>query len=250
MRRLQLMQRLDPRTKLLLVVLISTMAILFTDILWLAALFCSTLLFLFLGGMGPSFLAAKMKRFLFLFLALLVIQSIFSPAGEPLLAVGSLNIITTGGIVKGLSVILRMLVIISSAMILLTSDSMDLVLGFVHLRIPYEIAFMVLLAMRFLPVLEEEIRDALVAVQLRGVNIKEIPLGQKIKIYTYIFMPVVVSSLLKAKQTAIAMEARAFRAYERRTYLKELTLQKADYALMVVVLLAGIALFTIYFTGR
>ena len=49
----------------------------------------------------------------------------------------------------------------------------------IRFGVPYEIAFMVLMAIRFLPVLGEEVRDALTAIQLRGVKIKEIPLGQK-----------------------------------------------------------------------
>jgi len=244
------MQRLDPRSKLLLVVVVTTLAILYTDVKWLFGLFVISLLFLYLGGTDTTFIISKTKRFFPLFITLLVIQSIFSPAGEPLLTLGSVHVVTLGGIVKGISVILRMLIVISSAMILLTSSSMKLVLGLIRLKIPYEIAFMVLLAMRFLPVLGEEVRDALVAIQLRGVKIKEIPLGEKVRVYTYIFMPVIVSSLLKAKKTAIAMEARAFRAYERRSYLYELSLRRVDYLFMINVLLISSGLSVLYYLGR
>ncbi len=250
MLQLQLMQQLDPRSKFLIVVVISTLAIIITDPLWLAALLLCTLCLLFVGGMGPSFLISRLKRFLSLFVALLVIQSIFAPAGETLISIGSLSLITTGGIIKGVSVVLRMLIVVSSAMILLTANSMDMVLGFVRLKVPYEIAFMVLLAMRFLPVLVEEVQDTLIAIQLRGVKIKEIPLGQKMKIYTSIFVPLVVSSLLKARKTAIAMEARAFRAYDRRTYLNELSLGRMDYAVMTGTIIAGIISCFIYMIGR
>ena len=246
----QLMHQLDPRTKLALVVAISTLSIVVTSVLWQLGLLLTSLMLLLLAGIGPARVFTRLRRFVILFVTLLLIQSIFSPAGEPLLTVGSVHLITTGGILKGVSVILRMLTIVSSAMLLTTSKPMDLVHGLIRLKIPYEIAFMVLLAMRFLPVLVEEVRDVLTAIQLRGVKLKKIPLGQKVRVYTYIFMPVVVSALLKAKKTAVAMEARAFRAYEKRTYLDELTLNRADYAVMTVALLAGCGLGTIYVLGR
>lgn len=247
---MQCLQKLDPRTKMVLVVVISTLSVIITDVLWLLALLLVSLLLLLLAGMGPAMLFSRLKRFFYLFLVLLVIQSIFSPAGTPLVTVGNIHLVTVGGILKGVAVILRMLIIISSAMLLLTARPMELVLGLIRLKIPYEIAFMVLLAIRFLPVLVEEVRDALTAIQLRGVNIKEIPLGQKIRVYTYIFMPVVVSALLKAKKTAVAMEARAFRAYPRRTYLDELALSGGDYAAITAALLFGLGVGTVYFLGR
>ena len=247
---MKLLQKLDPRTKIVLVLVISTLSILITGVLWLVGLLAATLLLLLLGGMKPGEIFSRLKRFLFLFVALLVIQSIFSPAGAPLLTVGGIHLVTTGGILKGISVILRMLTIISSAMLLLTSSPMDLVLGLIRFKVPYEIAFMVLMAIRFLPVLGDEVRDALTAIQLRGVKIKEIPLGQKIKVYTYIFLPVTASALLKAKKTAIAMEARAFRAFPRRTYLDELHLCGRDYAVMALALVAGLGYCSAYFLVR
>lgn len=72
-----------------------------------------------------------------------------------------------------------MLIIISSALLLLTAKPMELVLGLIRLKIPYEIAFMVLLAIRFLPVLVEEVQDALTAIQLRGSRSRRSPWARK-----------------------------------------------------------------------
>ncbi|NLY39253.1 MAG: energy-coupling factor transporter transmembrane protein EcfT [Firmicutes bacterium] len=247
---MKLLQKLDPRTKIVLVMVISTLSILMNEVLWLAGLLAAAYLMLFLGGMKPGEVFPRLKRFLFLFVALLVIQSIFSPSGAPLITVGEIHLVTTGGVLKGIAVILRMLIIVTSAMMLLTSSPMELVLALIRFGVPYEIAFMVLMAIRFLPVLGEEVRDALTAIQLRGVKIKEIPLGQKIKVYTYIFMPVTASALLKAKKTAIAMEARAFRAFPRRSYLDELHLRGRDYAVMALALAAGLGCCSAYFLVR
>lgn len=250
MRAMNLAQRFDPRTKIILVVVISTLSVVITDPLWLFGLFALSLALLCLSGMRLLEVFSRLRRFLFLFAALLVIQSIFTSTGEPLITIGEITLVTTGGVLRGTAVVLRMLTVISSALLLLSSQPMDLVLGLIRLRVPYEIAYMVLLAIRFLPVLGEEVKDALTAIQLRGVNINKIPLGRKVRVYTYIFMPVVVSALMKARQTAMVMEARAFRAYPRRTYLDELILKPADYAVMTAALLAGAGLCSIYFLGR
>jgi energy-coupling factor transport system permease protein len=42
-------------------------------------------------------------------------------------------------------------------------------------RIPYEIAFMVSVAIRFLPLLTDEIKNVVTAVQLRGIELDKIP---------------------------------------------------------------------------
>ncbi|MGB4242978.1 MAG: energy-coupling factor transporter transmembrane component T [Dethiobacteria bacterium] len=247
---IKFVEKLDPRTKIVLVVVISTLSIIITDVLWLAGLLLLSLLLLFMAGFSPASIFSRFRRFLYLFLVLLIVQSIFAPSGEPIITIGGIQLVTMGGLLKGVAVVVRMLIIISSALLLLTAKPMELVLGLIRLKIPYEIAFMVLLAIRFLPVLVEEVQDALTAIQLRGVKIKEIPLGQKIKVYTYIFMPVVVSALMKAKKTAISMEARAFRAYPHRTYLEELKLKSFDYATIAAALLFGAGLGAAYFMGR
>ena len=73
-------------------------------------------------------------------------------------------------------------------MIIMTSHSRDYVLALVQLKIPYEIAFMVLVSLRFLPVFIEEIKDTLVAMQLRGLTCKEYPGGTRLN-FTRTFLP-------------------------------------------------------------
>jgi len=160
-----------------------------------------------------------------------------------------MNIITYGGIEKGITVVLRLFVVIASAMILTTSPADKIILGLVKLKVPYEIAFMVLLAVRFLPVLADEFIDVMTAIQLRGVDIKKIPPGQKLRVYAYILMPVVAGAVMRAKKTAVAMEARAFRAYPKRTYINDLDITLRDYLIIIFFLIFGIA-FYLYYIAR
>jgi len=242
-----LLREIDPRAKLVATLVLSTLAILVQDIVSLFGLFLCTLVFLAFFKVNIWALYPRIKKFLPLFLGLLVIQSIFSPSGMTLISVAGIKIITYGGIEKGITVVLRLFVVISAAMILTTSSAEKIILGLVKLRIPYEIAFMVLLAIRFLPVLVEEFTDVMTAIQLRGVEIEKIPLSKKLRVYTYILMPVVAGAIIRAKKTAIAMEARAFRAYPKRTYINDLTITRRDYLIIMFFLIFGIVFYLIYF---
>jgi len=238
--------KFDPRARLAAVAVLSTLAIAIKDVAWLAGLVAVTFLLLSLGRFDPGRVLPRLRRFGPLFLALLVVQSIFAPAGRPLLTVAGIALVTMHGLIAGISIVLRLVIIVLSAAFIGSTDPMELVLGLVKLRVPYEIAFMVLLAIRFLPVLMEEVQDALTAIQLRGVDLPRIPPGAKLKLYTSIFLPVVAGALLRARKTAVAMEARAFRAYPQRTYLDELVMQRSDVLLTVMSLLFGILYYLLY----
>ena len=99
-----------------------------------------------------------------------------------------------------------------SALILLTGESRDYLPALVQMKIPYEIAFMVMAAVHFLPMLKEEAMDVYYSVQLRGTEIANAPLPKKLRAFSKICMPILVGAINRAKQMSIAMEARGFRS--------------------------------------
>ncbi|TEB08077.1 Energy-coupling factor transporter transmembrane protein EcfT [Pelotomaculum schinkii] len=235
------MTGLDPRTKIVIIICLSTLAVFLNEPRPLLLLFVFTLVVLLLMRINFFRMVMRFKKLLPLLLLMLIIQSVFTAGGEVMLSFQGVNILTTNGIHSSLSILFRLLTFFSSAMIILTSNSKDYVLALVQLKIPYEIAFMVLVALRFLPVFIEEIKDTLVAMQLRGVDLQRIPWRHKIKFYTHLFAPLLSSVMLKAYQLAITMEARAFRVYRRRTYLRLLQYRVADYVVMGFFVIATIA---------
>lgn len=226
----------DPRTKLAAILCITTLAVLYNAPGPLCLLLIASVILLLFFRIDLRRAWGYLRPFLYLFMLLFVIQVIFSPGGEVLLAVGRVPLITGRGLEAGASVVLRLLVVITVAVLLTTATSRDFVLGLVQLRIPYEVAFMVEVAMRFLPVFREELANVVTAVQLRGVDLKKVPWGQKMELYRSLLFPVVYGALLKARQLSDAMEARGFRAYPRRTYLRRLQLQTLDYTIMLLLL--------------
>lgn len=237
-----MLQYLDPRTKLIISFCISLLAIIYNQPVQLFFLLIFT--YLFTGLFGVNFLKTinRFRIFIPLLLVLLIVQSIFAPSGQIILQVGNIPFLTMGGINLGLSVLLRMLILLCSALFIMTGTPQDLVLGLVQWRIPYEIAFMAVLGLGFIPLFKDEVKDAFIAVQLRGREVKKGSIREGLTLLSAIFFPLVYGVLVKAHKMTIAMEARGFRAYKTRTYLRRLTLQRTDYLLMFFFLFSTCAL--------
>lgn len=119
-----------------------------------------------------------------------------------------------------------------------TTQPQKMLLGLVRLKIPYGIAFMVVTALRFLPILIAEFFTVIEAQKLKGFN----PLTLKglftglLKILT----PVLANSVRRAGVLSASVESRAFRAYPTRTYLKELRYSAFDIGIMTIFLVGSL----------
>ena len=236
--------KIDPRTKLLLILILSTLAIIYKQLLFLSLIFIISVLIALLMRSNLKSIVIKLKRLLGAIFAIALIQSFFIKAGTPIVKIGNLSLLTDFGIYKSIEFILRLGIIISSCSILTTSTSREIVQALVQLHIPYEIAFMVSIAIRFLPVFKDEMTDMIIAIQLRGIDLKKVKIKNKIRIYRYIFLPIVTNSLIKAKELSVAMEMRGFRAYPHRTSYNILLMSGLDY-LIVSMSLVSVAMLII-----
>ncbi len=239
--------KLDPRTKLAMVMSLSSMGILMNDIGIMLGIFCITIIILKLLKVSLLKILIKLKRILYMVVVLVIIQSIFVKGGNPILELGSLTVISDLGLQKSAAFLLRIGIVIASASILTTASYRDIVQGLVQWKMPYEIAFMVSVAIRFLPTFMEEFRDASVALQLRGVDFEKIPFRKKLTVYSYLFFPVVSNAILKAQELSIAMEARAFRAYPFRTSYLVLKMKPLDYIITTVSFITAVTGITWYY---
>ncbi len=234
--------KLDPRTKMVMAICLSSLALIYDTPGRLLLLLAATMALLLFFRFNPGAVWGYLKPFLSLMFFLFVIQSIFSPGGAVLLAAGPVPLVTSQGLSAGASVVLRIMVVTAAAMLFTTFSSRDFILGLVQWKVPYELAFMVAIAICFLPVFRDEMINVVTAVQLRGVELKKVPWGKKTAMYRRLFFPIVFGAMLKAQQLAVAMEARGFRAYPRRTYLRRLDLRRADYVSMLLSLAVTLTL--------
>ena len=194
-------------------------------------LFITALLCLMFGRAGIR-VFFRAKWLLWFFVLMAIIQSVFNPEG---------------GVVLAVCFLCRMAVIIFSAGIMAEAGSRAMIQGLIAIKVPYEIAFMTTCALSFLPMIAADMRDSLTALELRGVEIKKLSLKRKVRVYTYLVIPVLEGIVVKAKELSCAMEMRAFRAYNKRTSYVILSLTAKDYAIMAFSLAAFAAGLVVYF---
>jgi len=233
--------KLDVRTKLFFAAIFSTLALAYQNPLILALLLAMNILLL-LWLRAPLYLFWGIRKFIVLYLILIVIQSLFVKSGAPLLSIGSFSLVTTGGVVYGFSIVLRFLVLIGSGLIILNCNTGELLLALVKMRVPYEIVFMIQLGIRFIPVLIAEMGNIFTAIQLRGVDLRKVYKRKVVRVYTGIFMPLLYGILQKAEQLSILLELRGFRRMPDRTYYRSISMGRLDYGIILVS-----ALLTVFF---
>jgi len=233
---------IDPRTKLFLVLCISTIGLISRDVLILFSITIVGIIISKIFGGNFFVLIKKIKKLLYVFFFIIIIQSIFTRQGNPVIVIGGFEIVTDLGLNRALGYMFRVLIIIISGVIISTSSERNTIQGIVQLGLPYEFAFMTAVGIKFLPLLIEEFKDTYMAIQLRGINIMKLPIWERFKITSYIFIPVVASALNKAKKLSISVESRAFRAYDRRTSITSLKLKYKDYLIILISLTTAFAL--------
>lgn len=239
------MMNLDPRTRIIIVFIVSSAAIILKEVKSLMLLLAFTLVICILSSVPLKKATMRLRKLWYVFIVLAIIQSIFTQGSDALLTLGSIRLLTTKGLEAGISIILRMSIIIYSALIIIIASPLDMVYGLAAMKMPQEIGFMVLLAIKFLPLIRDEFIDSITAVQLAGADLKKIPLGKKISLYTYILTPSVTKALRRARYISLSMECRGFRAYPTRTYYCKLKLKKFDYTIMAATIASIIAIILI-----
>ena len=230
---------------MLFIVLTSTLSVLASNVYWLLLVFLLTLLLNIVFRLNPLKTLYRMRRLVSMIIFIAFFQSLTTSGGRPIITLLGANIVTSKGLVDSLSFVLRMGNIMLAVMLGTKHDSRDMIDGLAKLKIPYELAFMTGIALKFIPLFGQEFADRIKAVSLRGINIKKLKLSKKIKIYSHILVPAISGSIIKSRDIASSMETRGFRAYPDRTNLRVLKLKLADYIAMIIA--SSIFLLIIYF---
>ena len=239
--------RLDPRTKLILLVLY--IIALFQAKGWVSY---AVILVLTFTAMAVSHIRLKnifkgLKPMLFI-IVLTALLNIFYTSGTP---VREGWIITWEGLDRAVKMILRITLLITGTFLLTyTTSPMALTDGLERLmsplkkiRVPvHEITLMMSMALRFIPTLIEETDKIMSAQRARGADFETGSLVSRAKALIPILVPLFVSAFRRADELAIAMESRCYHGGEGRTRMKQLQFRGIDIAALILggVLLAGL----------
>lgn len=239
-----MIQSLDPRMKLFTIIIITTLALVFVDPLWMFGLALTAVLLDVLLGANFTVFFRRMRKFTHLLLIIILVQIVFVRTGTPVLSINNFTLIYNDGLMRGVNTGLRYFIILCSAAVMAGENSRRVIASLTQMKVPYMFAFMLMITLRFLPVFMESFTDAMTSIQLRGVELKKVKIGKKIKLYSYLLLPVVAEAIIKSQDLSIAMEARGFGAMKKRTTYFVVHMQKLDYLyfLLFTCVSAGVCL--------
>ena len=239
--------RLDPRTKLLLVIIY--IVGLFNANGWASYAFVIliTALSMAISKIKPKS-ALKGLKPLVIIIILTAVLNIFYTGGTPIIEGW---IITWEGIARAVMMSLRIiLLIVGTFMLTYTTspialtDGLEIMLNpLKKIKIPvHEMSMMMSMALRFIPTLIEETDKIMSAQKARGADFETGNLIQRAKALLPLLVPLFVSAFRRADELAVAMECRCYHGDEGRTRMKQLTWCTRDTLAMVwsALVLAGV----------
>lgn len=243
------MKKIDPRVRLLIIICITTLAIIYQSTIYMLVLsLLSILLTMVLKG-DLGLVARRLKKIIYLLVSISVVQVIFVRTGFVVLNIDNFVLVYSDGLFRGLNSAMRFFIIICSAAIVTGDSSRRMTASLSAMNIPYSFVFMLMTALRFIPIFTSSFSDAMTAIRLRGVEPKKIKMGKKIKLYSNLLLPVVADAVIKAQNIAVSMEARGFRSQKERTQYLQLKLSKIDIAAIFVICLVFTSALYIYMKG-
>ena len=234
--------RLDPRTKLILVVLY--IIALFNAKGWGSYLLVTavTVICMTVSHISPKNIFKGLKPMLFI-IALTAILNIFYTQGTP---IREGWIVTWEGIERAVKMMLRITLLIVGTFLLTyttspmaLTDGLELLLKPLNkLKVPvHEMTLMMSMALRFIPTLIEETDKIMSAQKARGADFETGNLIEPAKALLPILVPLFVSAFRRADELAIAMESRCYHGGEGRSRMKQLRFCTRD----IIALILGCA---------
>jgi len=186
-----------------------------------------------------------LRLFAFTALLLFVTQVFFAQADAPLLRLGPLRV-TEAGIARGIATAGRLLsVILLSYLFVLTTEPNDLGYALMRAGLPYRYGFMLITALRLVPLFEQEAQTVYQAQLARGIVYDRGGIKRFFTLARQFFLPLLVSAMSKVDALAVSMEGRCFGKYPRRTFLREVAFTRRDGVALGVLLIAMFAVIAV-----
>ena len=237
--------RLDPRTKLLMVVVY--IVALFLAKWWVSygVMLAFLVTAVVLSRIKPKALFRGLKP-LIVIMVFTALINLFYSDGEVLVKFWIFRI-TREGIVQAAFLVLRIMMLVTGTFLMtyttspiaLTDGMESLLSPLKKLHFPvHELSMMMSIALRFIPTLIEETDKIISAQKARGADFESGNIFRRAKALVPILVPLFVSAFRRADELATAMECRCYHGDEDRTKLKQLHYRARD----IITLLLGAAL--------
>lgn len=236
--------KLDPRVKIVCTLLYLVSLFLYNSLLGYIVGIAFLGFCVKLAKVPFKYMTKGLKPILMLLMITVCFNLFLTPGGATLFAVGPLKV-TEKGLTTAVYMAIRLVfLIMGSSLMTLTTTPNQLTDGIEKLLKPlniikvpvHEIAMMMSIALRFIPILLEETDKIMKAQIARGADLENGKLIQRVKAMVPIFVPLFVSAFRRANDLAMAMEARCYRGGDGRTKMKPLVYDKRDFVAYTVMI--------------
>ena len=228
--------RLDPRTKIICTMLLIIAVFVGKTFICLGACAAFILTVSLLAKIPFLKLIKGLKPVVALVIITFILNIFFYSKGDVLISFWIIKI-TSGGLERALFMALRLiLLVLSASLMTFTTSPIRLTDGIESLLKPltfvgfpaHEIAMMMSIALRFIPILSQEADKIMKAQSARGACFDSGSLIKRARNMVALLIPLLVSSFMRADELAMAMEARCYHGGKGRTKYKELHYAACD----------------------
>lgn len=245
--------RLDPRVKLICTLLYLISLFLFSSIPGYLVATIFLICVIHISKVPFSYIVKGLKPVIMLLMITVLFNLFLTRQGDVLFHAWIFTI-TEGGLRTAVYMAIRLVyLIIGSSLMTFTTTPNELTDGIeavlhplnkIHVPV-HEIAMMMSIALRFIPILLEETDKIMKAQLARGADFESGNILQRAKSMVPILVPLFVSAFRRANDLAMAMEARCYRGGDGRTKMKPLLYKSRDYAAYIIVIAYVVAVVAI-----
>jgi len=249
-----LIHRLDPRTKLIMLVVYIVALFMAKGWVAYAVLFAGLVWVIKISTIPVKSIVKGMKPLVMILIFTGLLNLFFTQEGTLLVDFWIIKIYS-GGLSRAAMMVTRILMLITCTFLLTyTTSPIALTDGLEALMNPlkkigvpvHELSMMMCIALRFIPTLIEETDKIMCAQKARGADFENGSLIERAKALIPILVPLFISAFRRADELATAMECRCYQGGEGRTKMKLLRYHREDFmsfgigaALVAIVMLLG-----------
>ena len=232
-----IIHRLDPRTKLIMLVVYIVALFLAESWVSYGLMFLFLVTVIWLSTIPLKSILRGMKPLVMILIFTGVLNLFFTQEGEVIFHFWILTM-TTGGLSRAVMMMSRILMLITGTFLLTyTTSPIALTDGLESLMKPlkkigvpvHELSMMMCIALRFIPTLIEETDKIMCAQKARGADFETGSLMDRAKALIPILVPLFISAFRRADELATAMECRCYQGGEGRTKMKLLRYHLEDF---------------------
>lgn len=227
------LSRLDPRTKLTYILWVFCMIMVLTDPAYQSFTMITLLLAIFAANLSLLKVISAGKFGVYVGVASWVLWIIFLVnQGSPLFTVLGRSV-TDYGVLKGLSVALRIMSVLFAFLIVaMATPTRQIISGLYGMKVSVVFSMVVGIVLRLIPQFQAEHANIIEAQKSRATEFEKGGLITRFRKHTSYIIPLSLRALKIVSDLSIAMESRAFDPYFKRTFVAQTSLTRTDKILL------------------